>query len=301
LLESVEAVQNFQPTAIYVPTNWVPDFFPGIKVQVFHGFDVGKRPGTNQDHARIRGLFDLYCTQGPQTTRQFEAKIKKHPYFRVAETGWCLLDPLFMDTDQPTLREQLNTDKPVILYGSTFSPAYSSAAMLADTIEELSRNGQWHWLINLHPKMPQSIVDRYSNMSNENLTFFDNTKDTFPLMRAADAMLSDTSSIFVQYLLLNKPVVTFRTSTPGSHLIDIQNIDEIEPALKQALSRPDELIEEIKEYGDFIHPYRDGKSSERVLQATDDFIINYKGKIKPKPLNLGRKLQMRKKLKYWKF
>ncbi len=301
LLESVEAVREFNPTAVFVPTNWIPDFFPGVKVQVFHGFDVGKRVGTSQEHARIRGLFDLYCTQGPQTTRQFEAKARKYPHFKVTETGWPMLDPLFRNTGHANLREQLGIDKPVILYGSTFSPSYSSAAILADRIEELSRNGEWHWLINLHPKMPSPIVDRYRNMTNDNLTFFDNKQDTFPLMHAADAMLCDTSSIFLQYLLLNKPVVTFRNAAPGPHLIDVQNIDEIEPALKQALTRPAELIEEIKKYGDFIHPYRDGKSSERVLRATDDFIANYKGRLKPKPLNIGRKLQMRKRLKYWKF
>lgn len=299
-LETVEAVQDYNPSAVFVPTNWIPDFFPGVKVQVFHGFDVGKRAGTRQEHARIRGIFDLYCTQGPQTTEQFERKAKRYRHFKVTETGWCMLDPLFKPSTGFSLREKLSIDKPIILYGSTFSPEYSSARRLADTIEQLSRTGRWHWFVNLHPKMPVDIVDRYKNMAGDNLTFFDNKQDTFPLLQTADAMLCDTSSIFLQYLLLNKPVVTFNTAMPGPHLVDVHHTEEIEPALEYALSRPETLMREIESYGNYIHPYRDGRSSERVLEATDDFIANYLGKLKPKPLNIWRKIRMRKQMKYYR-
>ncbi|MDH5423510.1 MAG: CDP-glycerol glycerophosphotransferase family protein [Gammaproteobacteria bacterium] len=297
-LETIEAVQEYNPIAIYVPTNWIPDFFPGVKVHVFHGFDVGKRANTRQSASRIRGMFDLYCTQGPYTTEQFEAKAKKLGYFKVIETGWTMMDGLFKS--KVDLREKLAIDKPIILYGSTFSPTFSSARQLADTIERLSKTGRWHWLINLHPKMDQDVVERYKNMSGENLTFFDNKQDTFPLLKAADAMLCDTSSIFLQYLLLDKPVVTFKTAIPGPHLIDIDNTSEVEKSLKYALSRPEQLMKAIRAYGDSIHPYRDGNSSERVLQATDDFIAHEADKLKPKPLNIWRKLRIRKQLKYYR-
>ena len=300
LLSTVEAVKEFNPDAVFVPTNWVPDFFPGIKVQVFHGFDVGKRAGTRQEHARIRGLFDLYCTQGPQTTRQFEEKAEKYGHFRVAETGWSMLDPLLQPEQGTTLRDQLNIDKPIILFGSTFSPTFSSARIVADTIERLSREGRWHWLINLHPKMDADVVERYRRMQGENLNFFDSSHNTFPLLRAADAMLCDTSSIFLQYLLLNKPVVTYKTALPGPHLIDVQDVDKIEPALEHALTRPPELMQAIKQYGDFIHPYRDGKSSQRILEATDNLIRHGMGTRRSKPLNLWRKLQMRRRLGYYR-
>ena len=299
-LKTVEAVQAYNPTAVYVPTNWIPDFFPGVKVQVFHGFDVGKRTGTRQAHARIRGLFDLYCTQGPQTTEQFERKAKQYGHFKVVETGWPMLDPLFRPETETPLREQLRIDRPVILYGSTFSPTFSSARRLAGTIEKLAHTGRWHWFINLHPKMDADVVARYRDMECEHLNFFDNRQNTFPLLRAADAMLCDTSSIFLQYLLLDKPVVTFKTATPGPQLIDINREQDIEPSLEYALSRPEPLMREIRKYGDHIHPFRDGRSSQRVLQATDEFIADHMGRLKPKPLNIWRKIQMRKKMKYYR-
>ena len=93
-LHTVADVQDFAPRAVFVPGNWVPHFFPGLKVEVFHGFSVGKRSEA-RGHFRIRGSFDLYCTHGPDTTAPFTALARRHGYFRVVETGWPKLDPLF--------------------------------------------------------------------------------------------------------------------------------------------------------------------------------------------------------------
>ena len=53
-----------RPRAVFSAANWVPPFVSGAKVQVFHGFNVEKR-GDTRGHFRVRGMFDLYCTQGP--------------------------------------------------------------------------------------------------------------------------------------------------------------------------------------------------------------------------------------------
>ena len=299
VLDTIKAVQQYKPDAVYVPTNWVPDFFPGVKVEVFHGFNVGKRANTKQDHFRIRGHFDLYCTQGPDTTGPFQQLAEEHGYFKIAETGWSKLDPMFDYPTPDALRKKIGTDKPIILFASTFSPKLTSAPQLADTIRRLSASGRWHWIVTLHPKMDPAIVDIYRDMQGEHLNFFESDQEIIPLLHAADAMLCDTSSIFLEYLLLNKPVVTFNTAVPGPHVIDIHNTEEVESALERALNRPDDLMQAIVKYGDHIHPYRDGKSSERILQATDDFIANDLGRLKSKPFNLGRKLQMRKQLRYY--
>ncbi|MCW9055018.1 MAG: CDP-glycerol--poly(glycerophosphate) glycerophosphotransferase, partial [Gammaproteobacteria bacterium] len=99
--------------------------------------------------------------------------------------------------------------------------------------------------------------------------------------------------------LLNKPVVTYNTAVPAPHLLNVTDKHEIEKTLEYALNRPDSLMKAIQEFGDNVHPYHDGKSSERILQATDDFIANDMGKLKPKPFNLWRKIQMRKRMKYY--
>src|SRR5210317_1290993 len=79
-LESIEEVIGYKPDIVLAATDSVPDFISGLKVQIFHGFNAEKRPDKNNNfaHFRIRGFFDLYCTQGPSTTQGFLNQQKKH-------------------------------------------------------------------------------------------------------------------------------------------------------------------------------------------------------------------------------
>ena len=70
-----------KPRAVFSAANWVPTFVSGAKVQLFHGFNVEKR-SDERGHFRVRGLFDLYCTQGPATTAPFQALAARGRPFR---------------------------------------------------------------------------------------------------------------------------------------------------------------------------------------------------------------------------
>ncbi len=297
-LQTLPDVLKYQPAAVFAPGNWVPDFFPGIKVEVFHGLandQTGKR-----GHFRIRGLFDLYCTHAPEVTRQFQRLASQYRTFAVTETGWPKLDPLFdqqkcLIDQHPDFRASLGSNRPVVLYSSTFSPSLTSAPALFNTIRALTRNGHYHWLITLHPKTPTNLVEQYQGLAGQNCTFIDSSFTVLPLLKSADAMLCDTSSIALEYMLLDKPLVTFRTKAPGPHLINITRPEEITPALDRALTRPSDLQKAARHYIDGLHPYRDGQSSVRVLKAVDDFIqLNTQATLKRKPLNLWRKIKMRR-------
>jgi len=303
-LTTVEQVKNYNPVAVFVPGNWVPDFFPGVKVEIFHGLandETGKK-----GHYRIRGLFDLYCTHAPTVTEKFKQLAQQYATFSVAETGWPKLDPLFNPAlrdpgPYDDIRDRVSGNRPIVFYASTFSPSLTSAPYLIDTIKKLSTLPKWHWLVTLHPKMPEEIVEQYKAMQSDNFTFVDSSNDVLPLLQAADVMLCDTSSIALEYLLLGKPLVTFKAKVPGSHMINVENTEEIESALDRALTSPDELLQAARSFIKNLHAYTDGRSSERVLQATDDFILNQKSSLKSKPLNLWRKLQMRKRMAYYKW
>jgi len=297
VLTTIKQVKQFNPVAVITCNNWVPYFFPGIKVEVFHGFNAQKRQ-EHIGHFRMRGWFDLYCTQGPSTTETFQALAQRYGFFHVAETGWPKLDPLFTPGAVADYRTEFQINKPIVLYTSTFSDTLSSAPLVYDTLKKLIETKQWFWFINLHPKMERSIVNKYQALESDNVRFFE-TDDVLPLLSAADVMLSDTSSIVFEFLTLQKPVVTFRHRQPGPYLLNISEFKEIEPALQQALTHPTTLMDAIHAYTQQLHPYRDGKSSQRVVDTIDYFLQNVQGKLKRKPLNLGRKLMMRKRMGYF--
>jgi len=297
LLTTVDEVRRYDPRAIYVPGNWVPDFFPGAKVQLFHGLanDRTGKPG----HYHVRGFFDLYCTHSPETTAGYLKQAKRYKSFHVLETGWPKLDPLFHEGEVNSIRDELGTTKPIVLYASTFSPSLTSAPFLFDAIETLSRQGDWFWLVTLHPKTRPEVFRRYRAMEGPNLRFADSGLGVLQLLETADVMVCDTSSISLEFMLLDKPVVTFRTRVPGPWVIDVRRPEEVGPAIGRALERPEELMRETRKYMDELHPYRDGLSSGRVLDATEEFIEHYAAGLGPKPLNLWRKMQMRSWMRYY--
>jgi len=297
-LLSIKDVFDYTPDVIFYPANIAPTFLPGINVAVFHGFDAGKLDKLgNNDHFKIRHCFDLYCTQGPSTTKPFLELEKKFKSFKVIETGWCALDELYQDNALKKHSKKVTTKK-TILFCSTFSKKLSSAPYLLEKIKQLSASGKWQWLIQFHPKMPSDIVNKYKSIQNEHLTFIE-TDNVVPLLQQADVMVCDTSSVLMIFLLLNKPVVTFKNISPKDYLVDIKDPEKLEEAIEYALLLPTELMSKIDDFIKEMHPYNDGKSSERVLEAVDEVLVS-DIPLKKKPLNLIRKFKMRKKLGYWR-
>ncbi|MFY8273580.1 CDP-glycerol glycerophosphotransferase family protein [Pseudoalteromonas sp. SSDWG2] len=299
-LHSIDEIRAWSPHATFAPANILPTFFPGKKVAVFHGFDAGKLNSRGKnDHFTIRGCFDLYCTQGPNTTGPFAEQAKEMGFFRVRETGWTMLDTLFSNYEaNPYIS---STDhRPTLLVCSTFSKRLSLAPRLVETVKALRDSGNYRILVQFHPKMADDIVAQYKAMQNDTLTFVE-TDNVIPLLQAADVMLCDTSSILLMFLLLRRPVVTFNNQAPGPHLLNVTEAQDVAAAIDHALSRPASLMQEIEAFCEQLHPYQDGCSSERVLAATNDLIDSDGKELKRKPLNLIRQFKMRKKLGYWRF
>ena len=296
-LGSVREVLDFAPLAVFAPGNYIPDFFPGVKVALFHGYAIQKRIEAVDDHFTVRGWFDMYCTQGPSSTPGFREQESKYGFFRVYETGWPKADTYF----SPGMQGLPHNERPVILYPPTFTKNVCSAPHLMGEIERLARTKPWDWIITFHPKLTDpDIVAGYKRIAaeNANVTFFEGP-DKMPLLQRADVMLCDSSSIILEFMFFDKPVVTFRNSHPGPHLIDVQQPEEVGPAIERALTRPEGLIAEIRAYTMQHEPHRDCRCSARVLDAVDDFLASGHIGLKSKPLNLVRKWRLRRRMHYW--
>ncbi len=296
-LASLDEVFAYRADATIFPGNMAPTFLPGINVAVFHGFDAGKldKRGRN-DHYKIRNCFDLYCTQGPESTGMFESLLPPPRSYFVTQTGWCALDPLF--SDRRIAGNAADDTRPTLLFCSTFSRRLSCADRLYDTVKQLSQTGKWRWIVQFHPKMSRQTVEQYKALTCEHLTLVE-TDDINPLLRQADVMLCDTSSVITMFLLLNKPVVTFNNISPDDHLLNISNEKELERTLGHAFSQPAELMRSITAFGQRVHPYTDGLSAQRTLDAIDDAVAN-QSQLAGKKADLLRQYKMRKKLRYWR-
>lgn len=288
-----------KPRAVFSAANWVPGFVTGAKVQLFHGFNVEKR-SDQRGHFRVRGLFDLYCTQGPATTAPFQALAAQAGHFAVVETGWPKLDPLFRDDGGAAAAMRAPAgSRPVVMFASTFTERLSAAPHLFDAIAAEVARGDRYWLLTLHPKCPPELFQRYRSLAGPNATFFE-TEQLVTAQRAADVLLADTTSVVSEFVVQRKPVVTFRNRAPKPHMLDFDDPAKLPEMLERAFAPTPELEHALAAYADAIHPYRDGRSSERVLAATDDLLRGDLGRLRRKPLSTWlRRLQIRRQLGYW--
>ena len=295
-IDSATNIFEYDADVVLAPANSIPSFLPGLKVSVFHGFDAGKLDSRGRnDHFKIRDCFDLYCTQGPNTTAGFRQLQQSHGFFNVIETGWPALDPLFDTNAAPAANP-----RPVIFLGSTFTSSLTQANYLFPKVRELSRSMNWRWIVSLHPKSDEKVLARYRSIAGENLSYID-TDDMIPILREADIMVGDTSSALTMFIVQNKPVVTVNNIDPQDYFINITDAAELKPAIEKALQRPHSLMQRIDAYNADTHPYRDGQSSQRVIEAIDEVLAGKHPLKRNKPLNLVRNLKFRKRLGYWKF
>lgn len=296
-LSTVHEVMVYAPDVVFTCSDDVYDFFPGIKVKLFHGYPINKRNDRHDAHFRNRGWFDIYCTQGPSSTLPFRELERKCGTFRVYETGWPKADLYF----SPDMQRRPCNSRPVVLYSATFTRSLTSAPILSEEIGRLVGTREWDWIFMFHPKFTNAeVLERYERIAKEhgNASYLGNTFDA-EAMRRADVMLCDSSSVILEFMFLDKPVVTFRNSHPGPFLLDVTRPEEVEAALEKALTRPAELMEEVHKYTLFHEPHRDGRCAARVIEAVDDFLERGYAGLKRKPLNLVRKWKMRRKMHYF--
>lgn len=295
----LEGALALRPRAVFSAANWVPPFLAGAKVQLFHGFNVEKRPD-RRGHFRVRGLFDLYCTQGPATTEPFQALAARDGRFKVVETGWPKLDPLFRPDDgrSAALRAPA-AGRPVVLFGSTFTERLAAAPHLYDAIAAQIAGGERYWLLTLHPKSAPELFARYRALAGPNAAFVE-TEASIPAQRAADVLLADTTSLVSEFTVQHKPVVTFRNRAPKPHMLDFDDPAHLPQMLARAFAPSQALQARIVAHADAIHPYRDGRSAQRVIAAAERLLSGRLGRLRGQGLGgWWRGMQIRHALGYW--
>lgn len=267
----LEELAAFESDAIFCPGNEVPHYLRGVKVQVFHGL-AGEKKG----HFRIRHYFDLYLTQGPFFTRKFNRLKRRHRNFEVKETGWPKLDIYARDAEKykaeklRLLGEYAATK--MVLYAPTFSPSLTSAPFLLEEIERLAENKEYLVVVKFHDLMSPEIIGHYKKLAlkKENI-LFEEEPNIIKFLLMADVMISDTSSVVYEFLLLNKPVITYKSSSRKILWDDQKEYTGLAERVAVNLEK-DEYSKQRQTVIAEYHPYNDGKSARRMVEAVEEYI-----------------------------
>ena len=286
IMNEVEKAINYHPGFVIVPGNFVDPRIPGIKVQIFHGLGVEKR-----SHYKIRHFFDVYCTSGPFVTERYKKLQKRYKHFLVRETGWPKIDHI-LNYPSENMKKRFNIpeDKKIILFAPTHSKKMESATELVSVIPKIIHKNDF-WLIKFHELMNKELIADFKNKLRDNAKFL-NDYDITPYLHIADVLISDTSSVIYEFMVLDKPVITYKTQSRNDKGINITDPKDLRKAIDRSLKNPDEFKEKRMKHLEEINPYLDGKISERLINT----LLEIKEKDllpkKKKPLNLFRKLQI---------
>ncbi|MDR0395529.1 MAG: CDP-glycerol glycerophosphotransferase family protein [Tannerella sp.] len=285
---SMQEVYDFSPEVLFVPGNIVPYYLPGVKAEIFHGYAAEKK-----DHWGIRRYIDIYLTQGPFFTKRFEALARKYKDFEVKETGWPRQTWIHhhlhaFDKEKNDLLLS-HRKKHLALYAPTFSPSLTSLPFLKEGLQRLSGQRDVLILLKLHPLTKREWVEQYKALADENpdiLWIDDHNITKYQIM--ADVMISDTSSTIYEFLLLDKPVITYKAVAGEKFWLDIKDAGELPEAYDRALSGDPFYEEKRKWIIRNYDPYNDGSVCRNMLLAVHDYIAHH-GVPKERKLNLWRK------------
>lgn len=139
-----------------------------------------------------------------------------------------------------------------------------------------------HILVKIHPLQNLDVIDKtnYSHihyLSNADMYAQDVSVDE--LMGCCDAIITDFSSVYMEFLLLDRPVAFFINSTidyKRSYIMDnpedympgekISNFDELKLFITHLVNGEDNYVQERKRINDLINTYQDNQNCKRLAE-----------------------------------
>lgn len=206
---SIEEIKN-QDFDVLVCSHLSDSLFPRSakkKVQIFHGVSF-KNLSVREKALR----FDVLCLPGRYHAELYQEQgLVQVGGPRYLVTGFPKADLLVKNNfNKKEFLAQfgiVNT-QPTILFAPTGEKQNALEIMGQEIAHVIGKHGSWNLLIKPHdhPKIKVNWFKKLAIFEDENVKIV-RDKDVIPYLLAADILLTDASSVAVEYTLLNRPIV----------------------------------------------------------------------------------------------
>jgi CDP-glycerol glycerophosphotransferase len=281
------------------------------KIQLWHGCSIKSLGLDNaflKENLKARWRKILYYARGRfpnydlflSTSKINTDKIFK-PAFnfsKIIESGYPRNDIFFskpdafdlIGTDKTVIKESKNAKKnryKIVLYAPTFRDTGTGDDFLEDEalnlnkLDEFARRNKIYIIFKVHP-WREFPID-FKELTN--LLNYKDTGDVYPLLPLVDLLITDYSSIFFDFLYLNKPIIFFPYDydkyiredrqlkydydwvTPGPKCM---NQDDLQIIMYRSLfENMDDFHQKRKDIFNMSFSHKSGSASERILKIID--------------------------------
>lgn len=253
----------------------------GRTVQIFHGVSFKNRS------VREKALrYDLLCLPGRYHAEMYQQwRLVRAGSSRCLVTGFPKADALVQGTfDRGAFLAHVGLDpgRPTLLYAPTGDSHNSLEIMGEKVIEAIREAGRWNLLIKLHDHPKRTDVDWpavLSRFESDHLRLVHDW-NVVPYLRAADLLISDASSVAVEYTLLDRPIVFLEVPKLLEKMVHkraavdldtygwktgtlVRHANEVVDAVAESLAHPERHSDIRRAMANHVF-YRPGSASSRV-------------------------------------
>lgn len=228
------------------------------KVQIFHGVSF-KNLAVREKALR----YDMLCLPG-----LYHSELYRKSGFIRADGSLCLLtgvpktDPLVSgELDRDALLSGIGVDpgRPTLLFAPTGDKHNALDTMGVEAIQAIKKTGEWNLLVKPHDH-PKRDVDWFKELAplEGDLVRLVRDKDIIPYLHAADLLITDASSVAVEYTLMDRPIVfidvpkLFKKLQKRAPALDL---DTYGRKIGVVVKKPEELVAAVAE--SLAHPERE--------------------------------------------
>jgi len=188
----------------------------GYSIQLWHGVTI-KMLGKQANYKALK--YDVVLSTSNFVSDYSFSKL--YDYKFIVEYGYPRND-IFKDDsidminiDLDLLKEIKNSDTRYIVYMPTYRPlGFESNPIDYKILNEFAKQNNIKFIIKMHPFVAEKLresLDKYQDEKYQytHIIIYSANKDIYPILKYSDMLLTDYSSVYFDYLFVNKPIIFF--------------------------------------------------------------------------------------------